>query len=65
MGSNTSLHNLLPERLYQRRDETGTEPVALELEMTTCSKCHNCSCIVYDEEIMAGWVPDDSNLNTK
>ncbi|XP_065333480.1 C-myc promoter-binding protein isoform X1 [Cloeon dipterum] len=65
IGSNLSLHTMLPEKIYQRREEAGNAPIALEIEMTTCSKCHNCASILYDEEIMAGWVPDDSNLNTK
>ncbi|KAK9507860.1 hypothetical protein O3M35_007632 [Rhynocoris fuscipes] len=40
-------------------------PIALQIVMTTCSKCHNCCSLLYDEEIMAGWTPEDSNLNTK
>lgn len=32
--------------------------------MTSCSQCHNCSTFVYDEQIMANWSPEDSNLNT-
>nr|CAD7392907.1 unnamed protein product [Timema cristinae] len=58
---------LFPENLYSRdaltRDPKA--PVALEILMTTCSKCHNCGSALYDEEIMAGWSPEDSNLNTK
>lgn len=34
------------------------------IQMSSCSKCHNCSVLLYDEEIMAGWSPEDSNLNT-
>lgn len=34
------------------------------IQMTSCSQCHNCSVLLYDEEIMAGWSPEDSNLNT-
>ncbi|XP_050536921.1 DENN domain-containing protein Crag isoform X3 [Daktulosphaira vitifoliae] len=56
--------SLFQEKLYQRSIRT-TELVALEIIMTTCSKCHNCGCLLFDEEIMSGWVPDDSNLNTK
>lgn len=32
--------------------------------MSSCSQCRACGALVYDEEIMAGWTPDDSNLNT-
>lgn len=34
------------------------------IQLTTCSQCHNCSVLVYDEEIMSGWSAEDSNLNT-
>ncbi|XP_056464577.1 C-myc promoter-binding protein-like isoform X1 [Gadus chalcogrammus] len=37
---------------------------ALELLISSCSRCKTCDCLVYDEEIMAGWTADDSNLNT-
>lgn len=56
--------SLFQEKLYRRSSHT-PELVALEIIMTTCSKCHNCGCLMFDEEIMSGWVPDDSNLNTK
>uniref|UniRef100_A0A4W6DD16 DENN domain containing 4B n=1 Tax=Lates calcarifer TaxID=8187 RepID=A0A4W6DD16_LATCA len=29
-----------------------------------CSLCRSCNSLVYDEEIMAGWTSDDSNLNS-
>lgn len=56
---------LLAEKLYPKMSRDPRIAVALEITMTTCSKCHNCASVLYDEEIMAGWVPDDSNLNTK
>ncbi|XP_068090496.1 DENN domain-containing protein 4C isoform X2 [Hyperolius riggenbachi] len=37
---------------------------ALEVLMSSCSQCRACNALVYDEEIMAGWSADDSNLNT-
>ncbi|XP_059826005.1 DENN domain-containing protein 4C isoform X2 [Hypanus sabinus] len=37
---------------------------ALEVLMSSCSQCHVCEALVYDEEIMSGWSADDSNLNT-
>lgn len=39
--------------------------VALEVEISSCCRCSNCHCLLYDEEIMAGWSADDSNLNTR
>ncbi|XP_038840210.1 C-myc promoter-binding protein [Salvelinus namaycush] len=35
-----------------------------EVLMSSCCRCKTCDCLVYDEEIMAGWTADDSNLNT-
>uniref|UniRef100_A0AAR2ISX8 DENN/MADD domain containing 4B n=1 Tax=Pygocentrus nattereri TaxID=42514 RepID=A0AAR2ISX8_PYGNA len=36
----------------------------LKVVMSSCSLCRSCNSLVYDEEIMAGWTSDDSNLNT-
>ncbi|XP_021105050.1 DENN domain-containing protein 4B isoform X4 [Heterocephalus glaber] len=41
-----------------------SQPPSLEILLSSCSLCHACDSLVYDEEIMAGWAPDDSNLNT-
>ncbi|XP_078283564.1 C-myc promoter-binding protein isoform X8 [Rhinoraja longicauda] len=38
---------------------------AMEILISSCSRCQTCDSLVYDEEIMAGWSADDSNLNTK
>lgn len=54
-----------PSILMSWGQREASAPVALQIVMTTCSKCHNCNSILYDEEIMAGWTPEDSNLNTK
>nr|AUH27392.1 DENN domain containing protein 4A [Gobiocypris rarus] len=37
---------------------------AIEVRMSSCSRCNTCESLVYDEEIMAGWTADDSNLNS-
>ncbi|KAM9854063.1 C-myc promoter-binding protein [Aulostomus maculatus] len=36
----------------------------VEVLMSSCSLCKTCDCLVYDEEIMAGWTANDSNLNS-
>lgn len=46
------------------KDLETAEITILNIEITSCTKCHNCSAILYDEEIMGEWSPDDSNLNT-
>ncbi|KPP78574.1 DENN domain-containing protein 4B-like [Scleropages formosus] len=40
------------------------EGAGLEVLMSSCSLCRKCNSLVYDEEIMAGWTSDDSNLNS-
>uniref|UniRef100_A0A674C127 DENN/MADD domain containing 4C n=1 Tax=Salmo trutta TaxID=8032 RepID=A0A674C127_SALTR len=47
--------------------DTGRGPHStrkMRVLMSSCSLCRSCECLVYDEEIMAGWTADDSNLNT-
>ncbi|XP_019731468.1 C-myc promoter-binding protein isoform X3 [Hippocampus comes] len=36
----------------------------VEVMMSSCSLCKTCDSLVYDEEIMAGWTANDSNLNS-
>ena len=38
--------------------------IAIEAEISSCCRCSRCRCLMYDEEVMAGWSSDDSNLNT-
>ena len=54
----------LAECLYPKGSREVEERYAVELLLSSASRCHNCSAILYDEEIMAGWQPEDSNLNT-
>ena len=39
--------------------------VSFEALICSCNQCKNCERFIYDEEIMAGWTSDDSNLNTR
>lgn len=34
------------------------------LEMSSCSPCPSCHCLVYDEDIMANWTTSESEYNT-
>ena len=36
----------------------------IEVDMCSLSRCQTCDNLLYDEEIIAGWTADDSNLNT-
>uniref|UniRef100_A0AAQ5WXW2 DENN/MADD domain containing 4B n=1 Tax=Amphiprion ocellaris TaxID=80972 RepID=A0AAQ5WXW2_AMPOC len=38
--------------------------LCVQVLMSSCSLCRSCNSLVYDEEIMAGWTSDDSNLNS-
>eukprot|EP00095_Tigriopus_kingsejongensis_P005877 snap_masked-scaffold38_size502422-processed-gene-3.3 protein:Tk05877 transcript:snap_masked-scaffold38_size502422-processed-gene-3.3-mRNA-1 annotation:"c-myc promoter-binding protein" len=53
------------ENIYTRLPKKLAGPMAMEIQMTSCSKCLNCHGILYDEEIMSGWTAEDSNLNTR
>ncbi|XP_035414505.1 DENN domain-containing protein 4C isoform X3 [Cygnus atratus] len=52
----SSSHNTSLSSIFQN--------YAMEVLMSSCSQCRACGALVYDEEIMAGWTPNDSNLNT-
>ncbi|XP_011331816.2 DENN domain-containing protein Crag isoform X3 [Ooceraea biroi] len=54
----------LAECLYPKGTRELEERLAIELVLSSASRCHHCAAILYDEEIMAGWQPEDSNLNT-
>lgn len=54
----------LTECLYPKGTRELEERLAIELVLSSASRCHHCAAILYDEEIMAGWQPEDSNLNT-
>ncbi|XP_076260425.1 DENN domain-containing protein Crag isoform X2 [Rhynchophorus ferrugineus] len=65
-GSSANLKDydeLLPENLYSTPEETKGES-EMDITLTTCSQCHNCNQLLYDEDIMANWSAEDSNLNT-
>lgn len=38
--------------------------LSFQVVLSSCSRCQACNLLVYDEEVMAGWSSDDSNLNT-
>uniref|UniRef100_A0A669EPI1 DENN/MADD domain containing 4A n=1 Tax=Oreochromis niloticus TaxID=8128 RepID=A0A669EPI1_ORENI len=48
-------------RLYSR---LSSQTSLTQVLMSSCSLCKTCDCLVYDEEIMAGWTANDSNLNS-
>uniref|UniRef100_A0A3P9PJT6 DENN domain containing 4B n=1 Tax=Poecilia reticulata TaxID=8081 RepID=A0A3P9PJT6_POERE len=48
----------------RRSWDANQEGAGIEVLMSSCSLCRSCNSLVYDEEIMAGWTSDDSNLNS-
>ncbi|KAF6074330.1 DENN domain containing 4B [Phyllostomus discolor] len=64
--SESSVSSLSLRHSSERLSETpgSSQPPSLEILLSSCSLCRACDSLVYDEEIMAGWAPDDSNLNT-
>lgn len=54
----------LADCMYPKGSREFEDRLAVELVISSASRCHHCLAILYDEEIMAGWQPEDSNLNT-
>ncbi|XP_072249559.1 DENN domain-containing protein 4B [Leuresthes tenuis] len=53
-----------PSYPLRRSWDASQDGVGMEVLMSSCSLCRSCNFLVYDEEIMAGWTSDDSNLNS-
>ncbi|XP_046966815.1 DENN domain-containing protein Crag isoform X4 [Vanessa cardui] len=65
-GSLATLLAHLPDNLYpSAQDNSKLDNPSIEVHITSCSQCHQCLAYLYDEDIMAGWAADDSNLNTR
>ncbi|CAH2087462.1 unnamed protein product [Euphydryas editha] len=64
-GSLATLLAHLPDNLYPAAEGARGARAAVEVRVTSCSQCHQCLALLYDEDIMAGWAADDSNLNTR
>ncbi|KAJ0175098.1 hypothetical protein K1T71_009239 [Dendrolimus kikuchii] len=66
-GSLATLVSHLPDNLYPPVSEVARceKPSHVVVHMSSCSQCHQCLALLYDEDIMAGWAADDSNLNTR
>ncbi|KRY54094.1 C-myc promoter-binding protein [Trichinella britovi] len=45
-------------------NDGGLSSYQVEVLLCTTSRCPSCKYLVYDDEIMAGWSADDSELNT-
>ncbi|KAF3814242.1 hypothetical protein GH733_018341 [Mirounga leonina] len=64
VSPNVNISGLVPSELTQSNTSLGSSSSSGDVLMSSCSQCRACGALVYDEEIMAGWTADDSNLNT-
>ncbi|KAE8588972.1 hypothetical protein XENTR_v10022844 [Xenopus tropicalis] len=62
--SDTSVCSFTLHKSTDRLTDGGQEAPAAEVMLSGCSLCPVCHSLVYDEDIMAGWTSDDSNLKT-
>ncbi|OCT69558.1 DENN domain-containing protein 4B [Xenopus laevis] len=62
--SDTSVCSFTLHKSTDRLTEGEHEVPAAEVMLSSCSLCPVCHSLVYDEDIMAGWTSDDSNLKT-
>lgn len=53
----------LPENLYG--NDSGSMDGDIKIQITSCSQCHNCSVLIYDEEVMAGWIGEKNEIFLK
>ncbi|XP_073464759.1 DENN domain-containing protein 4B isoform X2 [Aquarana catesbeiana] len=64
LGSEVDLSDFAIHRSTDRLLDAGQESPAVEVLLSSCSVCPACYSLVYDEDIMAAWTSDDSNLKT-
>ncbi|GBP34417.1 DENN domain-containing protein 4B [Eumeta japonica] len=50
---------------FEFGDTNDNASSSVRVLISSCSQCHQCLALLYDEDIMAGWAGDDSNLNTR
>ncbi|XP_056401533.1 DENN domain-containing protein 4B isoform X2 [Hyla sarda] len=63
-SSDTSVCNFTIHKSTERLLDRGEDAPAVEVLLSSCSQCPACHSLIYDEDIMAGWTSDDSNLKT-
>ncbi|XP_018427850.1 PREDICTED: DENN domain-containing protein 4B [Nanorana parkeri] len=64
LGSEVDLSDFAIHKSTERLLDGGQESPAVEVLLSSCSACPACHSLVYDEDIMAAWTSDDSNLKT-
>ncbi|KAM5125043.1 DENN domain-containing protein 4B, partial [Mantella aurantiaca] len=64
LGSEVDLSDFAIHKSTDRLHDGIQESPAVEVMLSSCSVCPACHSLVYDEDIMAAWTSDDSNLKT-
>ncbi|CAJ0955175.1 unnamed protein product [Ranitomeya imitator] len=62
--SDASVCNFAIHKSMERLLDGYQDVATVEVLLSSCSLCHACHSLIYDEDIMAGWTSDDSNLKT-
>ncbi|KAK0400073.1 hypothetical protein QR680_003340 [Steinernema hermaphroditum] len=60
----TAVNELLGE-VDEKGGAMNDSEVVVDVALSSCSQCPNCKSCVFDEDLMAGWTVDDSNLNSQ
>lgn len=61
----SQVYEMMESHYESSSEKISSSKTALDITITSCSRCYTCYSILYDEEIMEGWSADDSNLNTQ
>lgn len=56
--------NIHPQVQLESHRKNNNTSADIDIQLTSCSPCHNCEAQMFDQDIMAGWSAEDSNLNT-
>ncbi|XP_077111228.1 DENN domain-containing protein 4B isoform X1 [Ranitomeya variabilis] len=62
--SDASVCNFAIHKSMERLLDGNQDVATVEVLLSSCSLCPACHSLIYDEDIMAGWTSDDSNLKT-
>ncbi|KAI1733001.1 DENN (AEX-3) domain-containing protein [Ditylenchus destructor] len=66
LGAEYWMREILPQDIAEIKKLWISAPqdTFIDVTISSCSPCPNCNLVIYDEELMAGWTVDDSNLNS-
>ena len=65
MSAANSSSNVCRVALTTALKDLDLNSLAAVVTMASCTPCHHCNCLLFDEQIMTGWQADDSDFNTR